>query len=272
MSNSPILQVGGIVLFLAAMVAVAIKWNVPDPDSSTPVAGLSPTVTEIVVATTSTPTDTPAPIATRTPLPTFTPAPTDTPSPTDTPVPTGTPEPSPTTSLPAATPEPPTATPETVEASVSIPTPEPPAPTPVLVVTDPPILIEPQPNASQYRNRVDLEWEWAGTLGPDDYFQVEIRNRYNAFNPQIDEFVDPIDVAWVKTSYYKYDRIDEAYDREYTWRIIVVRGVPPREKDWSTPEYQVWEPSPQFERISQPSEMRTLYVEPGDEPVPGPEP
>jgi uncharacterized protein YraI len=139
-----------------------------------------------------------------------------------------------------------------------------------------PTLIDPQPYASHYRNRMDLEWEWAGTLGANEYFQVEIRNRYNAFEPRIDEAVSPIDVAWVKTTSYRYDVIDEAYDREYTWRVGVVKGIPPREKDWSTPDNRVWEPPPknEVEKITAFSQMRVLFVEPGDRPPsdPGPEP
>jgi hypothetical protein len=128
------------------------------------------------------------------------------------------------------------------------------------------MLLDPQPSASQYRNRIDLEWDWAGTLGPDDYFQVEIRNRYNVFY-QFDESVSPIDVAWVKNKFYRYDVIEEAYDREYKWRIIVVRGVPAGEKQWSRPDNQVWEPGNGVE-LTAFSEMRTLYVEPGSEPPP----
>lgn len=152
-----------------------------------------------------------------------------------------------------------------------------PSPTPtVFLVTSPPILLDPQPGASQYRNRIELEWDWPGTLGPNDYFQVEIRNRYNATLSVIDEFVNPIDVAWVKDYFYRHDYVDEAYDREYTWRIIVVRYKAPEilleEKDWAKlyPDIQVWNPPSidKVEQISDPSEMRTLYVEPGDKPPP----
>jgi hypothetical protein len=153
------------------------------------------------------------------------------------------------------------------------PTATPSPPPPIPVITAPPTLFEPLDKAGSYRNRLDLSWDWPGTLGPNDYFQVEIRNRYNAFSPVIDEFVPPIDVAWVKNKFYRYDMIEEAYDREYTWRITVVRGMPAGEKQWSTPENRVWEPGSecpgtQCEVISDPSEMRTLYVEPGDEPPP----
>lgn len=170
------------------------------------------------------------------------------------------------------------ATPDLVQINVdlnTIPTIQPPPtptatpwPTPTIpIITVAPTLVNPQPGASQFRNRIDLEWDWPGTLGPNDYFQVEIRNRFNAHLNVIDEFVSPIDVAWVKVKFYRYDRIEEAYDREFTWRIIVVRGIPPKEKQWSTPEYQVWEPGPS-EQVSQPSEMRTLYVEETDGPPP----
>ncbi|MBI1881990.1 MAG: SH3 domain-containing protein [Chloroflexi bacterium] len=160
------------------------------------------------------------------------------------------------------------------------PPPPPPTPTPTLsptpsvpLVTSPPILLAPQPNASQFKGRIDLEWDWPGTLGPNEYFQVEIRNRYNAASSIIDETVSPIDVAWVKDKFYRYDTINQAYDREYAWRIIVVRyksTEPLREKDWAQPfpEIQIWEPpsTDKVEQISNPSEMRALYVEFG----PGP--
>jgi hypothetical protein len=147
------------------------------------------------------------------------------------------------------------------------PTATPSPPPPIPVITASPTLLEPLDKAGSYRNRLDLSWDWPGTLGPNDYFQVEIRNRYNVFF-KFDESVPPIDVAWVKDKFYHYYVVNEAYDREYKWRIIVVRGTPPKEKQWSTLENQVWEPSAQAEWISEPSEMRTLYVEPGPEPPP----
>jgi hypothetical protein len=132
----------------------------------------------------------------------------------------------------------------------------------------PPIHLKPEANSSHYL-RIDLEWEWEGTLGPNDYFQIEIRNRSYAYDPIIDENVPPIDVAWVKDTYYRYDDIEEAYDREYTWRVMVVRGIPIGEKQWSTLNAQVvWEPNAQFQQISHPSEMWTFYVEPGPTPLP----
>jgi hypothetical protein len=153
-----------------------------------------------------------------------------------------------------------------------------PTPTPSPTVTDhqvtfAPQLLDPQNNAGQYRNRIDLEWDWPGTLGPDDYFRVEIWNRYNVCCPFADgeEFANnviPIDVAWVKNKFYRYDEVEEAFDREFKWRITVVRGIPPHPKQWSTPENEVWEPAAQFEVITDPSEMRTLFVEPGEEPPP----
>ena len=146
-----------------------------------------------------------------------------------------------------------------------------PTPTKPLLAS-PPTLLEP-PNGTNIalHTRLDLAWQWDNTtLDPEDdrYFQVEIWNRYN-------DFQYPIDVAWVKGSPYKYDRIDEAYDREYRWRITVVRGTPAGEKPWSTPENPVWEPGSecpgsQCEMISEPSDVWTLYVEPGTTPVPTP--
>lgn len=134
-------------------------------------------------------------------------------------------------------------------------TPTPPAP----VLAHAPTLLKP-PNGTYtaLRNRLDLEWMWDGTLGPDDYYRVEIWNKYNNFST-------PIDVAWVKALYYKYDQINEAYDREYLWRITVVRGKPVREKDWS---HQVWEPGNQFELVSEESLIWTLFAEPGLESPP----
>lgn len=106
-------------------------------------------------------------------------------------------------------------------------------------------------------------------MGPNDYFQVEIRNRYNAHSPVIDESVPPIDVAWVKVKYYQH-YVDKAYDTEYTWRVSVVRGTPAREKQWSTQEYRVWEPGVQLTQVSQSSATRTVYLVAGAKPLPAP--
>jgi uncharacterized protein YraI len=159
----------------------------------------------------------------------------------------------------------------------------PPTPTPITtptpsvpLVTSPPILREPQPNASQYRNRIELEWDWSGTLGPNDYFQVEIRNRYLKIANIIDESWPTIDTAWVKDKFYRHDYVDVKYDREYTWRIIVVRykspEIPLEEKGWAIPypDIQVWDPPAieKVERVSDPSEMRVLFVEETDGPPP----
>lgn len=263
--------VSGLPLVIFFMVVAGIGYFVVGGVPPTPTASPTPTKqpTPITAEPTSTHTLTPPP-----PIPTSTdtlpPTTTSTPTPTPTDIPTNTSTPVPPTPTDTATSTPsPTVT--------SSPTLAPPTPTYTLTptptvppITSPPILLDPQPNASQYRNRIELEWDWPGTLGPDDYFQVEIRNRYNAFAPVIDESVPPIDVAWVKVNYYRHDYVDEAYDREYTWRIIVVRGIPSKEKQWSLPEYRVWEPPAReaVEWISAPSEMRTLFVEPGNESPP----
>jgi len=125
-----------------------------------------------------------------------------------------------------------------------------------------PILLDPPPEARVNDVRPGLAWKWDGGLDPDEYFQVEIRNRSFATIPVIDEFVLPIDVAWVRVEYYQHSFEQLAYDPEFTWRVIVVKGIPAREKDWSTAENQVWEPGDNAQAISQPSEMRTLFVDP----------
>lgn len=265
--------VSGLPLVLFLMVLAGIGYFIVGRESQpTPTTSPTPTKQPTLIAAETSPTHTVTPLPT-TAVPTAAPTPTATATQTPTPTvsPTNTFTPLPPTSTVTATPTPSPAA--TSTSTVAPPTPTftlTPTPT-VPPITSPPILREPQPNASQYRNRIELEWDWPGTLGPDDYFQVEIRNRYNAFAPVIDESVPPIDVAWVKVQYYRHDYVEEAYDREYTWRVIVVRGIPPKEKQWSLPEYRVWEPPAQeaVERISQPSEMRTLYVEPGDKPVGG---
>lgn len=261
--------VSGLPLVIFFMVVAGIGYFVvggvpPTPTASptstkqpTPIAA-EPTSTQTLTppTPTPTPTDTPPPTTTSTPTPT----PTDIPTNTSTPVPP-TPTGTATSTLSPTVTSSPTLAPLTPTYTLT------PTPTVPPITSSPPVLLDPQPNASQYRNRIELEWDWPGTLGPDDYFQVEIRNRYNASAPVIDESVPPIDVAWVKVKYYRHDYVEQAYDREYTWRIIVVRGTPPKEKQWSIPEYRVWEPGP-MEPISQPSEMRTLFVEPGDESPP----
>jgi hypothetical protein len=138
-----------------------------------------------------------------------------------------------------------------------------------------PTLTDPQSNAAQVL-RIDLEWDWDAALGPNDYFQVEIRNRKDASQPVIDETVPTIDVAWVKDKFYLYHYVDyeeyRQFNREYTWRVVVVRGQHKGQQDWSIhhPDLWVWKPSQQSVPISQPSEMRTLYVEPNAPPKPKP--
>ena len=77
-------------------------------------------------------------------------------------------------------------------------------------------------------------------------------------------------MSWVKQPFYRYDQIDEAFDREYTWRIVVVKGTPGKPKSWSTSENPVWDPG-DITWQSDPSTMWTLYVEPGDGPPPNPD-
>jgi uncharacterized protein YraI len=136
----------------------------------------------------------------------------------------------------------------------------PPTPLPTLtapILASAPALLEPPDGTSiALPNRLDLAWTWDRTLGPNDYFQVEIWNRYN-------DFAVPTDVAWVKSFFYKYDRVEEGYDREYRWRITVVRGIPAGEKSWSTPDNRVWEPGSQFQLVSEEGVTWTLFVEPG---------
>jgi hypothetical protein len=160
---------------------------------------------------------------------------------------TSTPSPSPSLSppsLPSLTPEPP-------------PTPAlPPTPgAPITLMPGPTLFEPPDGTAVSLKIRLDLAWTWHETLGPDDYFRVEIWNNY-------DDFSNPIDVAWVKAFTYRDDSSrNPQYGSEYRWRITVVRGLPAREKDWSTPENQVWEPSNQFVPISEESETWTLVID-----------
>lgn len=273
-SNRFLISVMSIAIFSVILLAALVMAQQTENETPATVIQNRAEETSSIVQVTSTP-DKIALTETPTQTPTATPAPSDTP--------TATPEP---IATPTPTPLPPTDTPSPTHTPASSPTPIPavtPTPAEVLLPTDTPTstatpvrdaptLLDPQPYAAQYRNRIELEWDWIGTLGPDDYFQVEIRNRYNAANPVIDAAVRPIDVAWVKDKFYGHDYIDEAYDREYTWRVVVVRGIPPKEKDWAAtlPDLQVWEPAPEKEvqQVSDYSEMRTLFVEPGQEPPP----
>lgn len=145
----------------------------------------------------------------------------------------------------------------------------------------PPILIAPEDKATGYQNRAGLSWDW-GPLGPNDYYRIEIWNYYNdccEFHRKDDntfaENVEPIDVAWIRDKNYLYDRVEQAYKLEYKWRVAVIRYIgtdPLVEKDWARddPKLQVWDPAPKekFVLITWPSEMRMLYVVPGDEPPP----
>ncbi len=133
----------------------------------------------------------------------------------------------------------------------------PPAPAPTL-------LEPPDGTKVSMSTRLDLAWKWDGTLGENDYFQVEIWNKYNNFDR-------PIDVAWVKGSVYKYEAVEMAYHPDYRWRITVISGIPAGEKDWSIPENLAWEPSNQFELVSEESEIWTLFIEPPDH-APAPPP
>lgn len=167
----------------------------------------------------------------------------------------GTPTPTPTITPP----------PRLVSPSPSISTPTPASRVPATIVpttlTPAPSLIEPlDGTAVSIKARLDLTWAWDGTLGPDDFFRVEIWNNYN-------DFSRPIDVAWVKVFTYKYDsNPNPAYGVEYRWRITVIRGMPAREKDWSTPENRVWEPTGHPTQVSQESPTWTLIIDPGCRP------
>jgi len=120
----------------------------------------------------------------------------------------------------------------------------------------PTLLEPPDGTAVSLKIRLDLAWTWDGTLGPDDYFRVEIWNDFNHFST-------PVDVAWVKDTIYKNDsNINPIYGPEYRWKITVVRGIPVREKDWSTAENRAWEPNDQYRPISQESETWTLIIDP----------
>ncbi len=123
----------------------------------------------------------------------------------------------------------------------------PPAPAPTL-------LEPPDDTRIDICNRLDLFWTWNGTLGANEYYQVEIWNRFNDFDT-------PIDVAWIKGTIYRYDYLDIGYHPDYQWRVTVVTGIPAKEKDWSTSENPVWDPSNQYEPISEPSATWRLMVD-----------
>lgn len=121
----------------------------------------------------------------------------------------------------------------------------------------PPLLINPEPSSSSHFGRIVLEWDWPGSLKEDDYFEVEIWDSGRRF----EESEPPaIDVAWVKNEYYVIDIGNSSVKKEYQWRVVVVRGKPLKEKDWSTSENQIWEPNTDFEYITQPSELRSFYT------------
>jgi hypothetical protein len=157
--------------------------------------------------------------------------------------PTPSPEPSPSLYLLPS----PSLTPVPQASTLGAPPPLLPAPT---------LLEPPDGTAVSLKIRLDLAWTWEGTLGPDDYFQVEIWNDFNDFSA-------PVDVAWVRDSIYKNDsNTNPIYGPKYRWRITVIRGIPVREKDWSTAENRVWEPSDEYRPISQESETWTLIIDP----------
>ena len=153
-------------------------------------------------------------------------------------------------SLPTPTPSPepsPSLTPVPEASMLSTSTALAPAPT---------LLEPPDGTAVSLKIRLDLAWTWEETLGPDDYFRVEIWNDFN-------DFSTPVDVAWVKDTIYKNDsNSNPICGPEYRWRITVVRGIPAREKDWSNAENRVWEPSDEYLPASQESEIWTLIIDP----------
>jgi hypothetical protein len=227
---------------IAIIFAVFLILSTTKPSRSfiiTAFVGTStPTLTSTATATltaTATPTTTATPTPTNTPTTTPTPTLTVTPAPNNISLPTNASMPSPTVSVP--------------------------------LVAVPPMLLKPQDSTSQYGNQIDLAWDWPGTLGPDDYFQVEIWNKHNV-SGKSDYSSSPIEVAWVKNELYRFDKIKEEYDREYQWRITVVRGIPTTKRSWSTNETQVWEPATQLELVSEPSEIRTFYAESSIIPTP----
>ena len=155
----------------------------------------------------------------------------------------------------ASTPAP-TPSPAQALALSPFPPTRPPLSAPATLGPAPALLEPPDGTAVSLRIRMDLAWTWDGSLGPDDYFRVEIWNKY-------DDFKTPIDVAWVKALTYRSDGgVNPIYDTEYRWKITVIRGIPPREKDWSTPGNQVWEPSGQYVPISHESDTWKLIVDP----------
>jgi hypothetical protein len=153
-----------------------------------------------------------------------------------------------------------TPSPALTPTSISTTTPASRVPTSIVPTTlaPAPRLIEPlDGTAVSIKARLDLTWAWDETLGSNDFFQVEIWNNYN-------DFSTPIDVAWVKTFTYKYDsNPNPAYGVEYRWRITAIRGIPAREKDWSTPENRVWDPVGHPIQVSQESPTWTLIIDPG---------
>jgi hypothetical protein len=158
-----------------------------------------------------------------------------------------------------------TPSPTLVPTSTSISTHTPASRVPTIIVpttlAPAPKLIEPlDGTAVSIKTRLDLAWTWDETLGLNDFFRVEIWNNYN-------DFSTPIDVAWVKAFTYKYDsNPNPAYGVEYRWRITVIRGIPVREKDWSTPENRVWEPTGHPTQVSEESATWTLIIDPGCRP------
>jgi hypothetical protein len=171
-------------------------------------------------------------------------------------LPTPTPEP---TRLPPVPPSPtprPTRLPAVPPSPTPVPATQPPS-APVALAAAPTLVDPPDGTAVSVKARLDLAWSWPGSLGPDDYFQVEVWNSFNGFDT-------PIDVAWVKVLTYKYDsNPNPNFGPEYRWRISVIRGIPAREKDWSTAENRVWEPNSRSVPISAASDTWKLIIDPG---------
>ncbi len=130
--------------------------------------------------------------------PTETPTPTDTATPTDTPIPV------------------PTDTPQPVAPPLDTDTPTP-TPQEVAQASPNPQLLEPGDGHRFSGGSLLLKWQWSETLGPDQYFDVQIRPEGQP---------ESVFVDWSKTTEYELSKAKWTTWKAgtYVWRVEVIRG------------------------------------------------
>ncbi len=240
----PLLRAVAIVALLALAGGIGyglwLTWPRVQPvavvDTVQAVASEAPVLVEIPTLTPSlTPSITPSPTLTPTPTPT----PTQTPTPTSTPTPTPTPTPSNTpTVTPTATRARPTNTPRPKTTPTFTPTPRP--------TLAPPTLDRPEDGAVFHgaEAKIELGWESAYTLAPDECFLITVRWTENGSPAGTRVCVQRL--SWFVDAGL-YLRADQETERIYYWSVSLARKTTDAEGN------------EQYTPLGPPSEERTFF-------------